>query len=188
MMKHDWHSIVIEAAAVLTVLTAGMTIASLAQAQVQTSRAAPSPGSLVKIESKIQVERTETAADGSAKIMLVDPATVKVVPGDRLVFVNNYYNLSGEAVTGFVVNNPVHPAVSLEAVEEPWAMVSVDGGKTFAPLAQLTISETVVGDDGVATTSERPAQPRDVTHIRWTFAEPIPAGKAGKISFRGVVK
>jgi hypothetical protein len=34
----------------------------------------------------------------------------------------------------------------------------------------------------------RAATPDDVTHIRWSFAQPIAAGRAGQLSFRGVVK
>ena len=58
--------------------------------------------------------------------------------------------------------------------------MSVDGGKSWGQLASLRIANA----DGTS----RAAQPADVTHIRWAFAQPIGAGNAGELSFRGVVK
>ncbi len=36
--------------------------------------------------------------------------------------------------------------------------------------------------------SRRPATLADVTHVRWHMARPIPAGGAGELRFRGIVK
>jgi hypothetical protein len=42
----------------------------------------------------------------------------------------------------------------------------------------------VVAADGTS----RAAVPADVTHIRWSFSQPIAAGSGGELSFRGVVE
>jgi hypothetical protein len=140
-------------------------------------------GGTVAIESEITVERTAAEANGQNQVTWVKPNETKVVPGDSLLFTNLYRNTSGTAASGFVVNNPVHPAVSLTGITEAWALVSVDGGKNFAKLETLTVTETV---DGVSST--RPAEYKDVTHIRWSFPNPIASGQSGKLSFRAVVK
>ena len=59
-------------------------------------------------------------------------------------------------------------------------LVSVDGGRQWGSLSELTVAET----DG----TRRAAQPADVTHVRWAFDKPVPAGGTGKLLFRGVVK
>ncbi len=50
----------------------------------------------------------------------------------------------------------------------------------WGQLADLTVP--------MADGTRRPAQPADVTHVRWAFQKPIPAGATGKLIFRGVVK
>jgi hypothetical protein len=71
-------------------------------------------------------------------------------------------------------------AVSFAEAEGDGALVSVDGGRSWGMLAALRIALP----DGTS----RPAAAADVTHVRWSFAQPIAAGNAGKLSFRGVVK
>lgn len=193
--------ILIEAAMVVGVLTTGLSVSQAAYAtplSASIQAAAPDPRADVKIDSKILVERTETSATGEISTELVDPATVKVIPGDKLLFVNAYRNTGNNAVTGFVVNNPVHAAVALTEVEEDWALVSVDGGKNFGKLIELTVTETVTtaateeeeeaGEPAAPAQTTRPAVASDVTHIRWVLASPIAPGASGELRFRGVVK
>ncbi len=191
--------ILVEAAMVAGVLMAGMSVSQVAyatplSASVQT--AATDPRADVKIDSKIMVERTEITVSGKSVTKLVDPATVKVIPGDKLLFVNAYRNTGQSAVTGFVVNNPVHAAVALIEVVEDWALVSVDGGKSFGKLSELTVTETATvaataeetTDTAAPVQTTRPAIASDVTHIRWILASPIAPGASGELRFRGVVK
>lgn len=159
------------------------------QAAVQGDTQIADPRANVKIESKILVERTEQDAAGNAVIKLYSPSEVKVIPGDKLVFINSYRNTGDTAVTGFVVNNPVHSAVAFTGVQEDWAMVSVDGGKNFGELTGLTMTETTEeGAEAESVTVSRAAQPGDVTHIRWAFDQAIAAGASGELRFSGVVK
>ena len=111
-----------------------------------------------------------------------------------MLFVNAYRNTGQNAVTGFVVNNPVHAAVALTEVVEDWALVSVDGGKNFGKLSELTVTETVAtateesGETAAPVQTSRPAVASDVTHIRWVLTSPIAPGASGELRFRGIVK
>ena len=193
----DMRMILIEAAMVTSVLLAGMTVSQVAHAtplSASVQAAATDPRADVKIDSTIMVERIETTASGETVTKLLDPATVKVIPGDKLLFVNAYRNTGQNAVTGFVVNNPVHAAVALTEVVEDWALVSVDGGKNFGKLSELTVTETVAtateesGETAAPVQTSRPAVASDVTHIRWVLTSPIAPGASGELRFRGIVK
>lgn len=190
--------ILIEAAMITGVLMAGLTASQAANAtplSLAIQSAATDPRADVKIDSKIMVERTDASESGKTVTKLVDPATVKVIPGDKLLFINTYRNTGDTAVTGFVVNNPVHSAVALIEVVEDWALVSVDGGKNFGKLSDLSITETVAAapeenadETAAPVQTTRPAVASDVTHIRWVLASAIAPGASGELRFRGVVK
>ncbi len=194
----NMRKILIETAMITGVLMAGLTASQAANAtplSVAVQSAATDPRADVKIDSKIMVERTEASESGETVTTLVDPATVKVIPGDTLLFINTYRNTGKNAVTGFVVNNPVHSAVALIEVLEDWALLSVDGGKNFGKLPDLTVTETVAaateeqaGETAAPVQTTRPAVASDVTHIRWVLPSPIAAGASGELRFRGVVK
>jgi uncharacterized repeat protein (TIGR01451 family) len=132
----------------------------------------------VSLASEVFVERARPQADGTVKIVREAPEVV--TPGDKLVFVLSYRNGGGEPATGFTVTNPIPSSVAFASTEDPAATVSVDGGSSWGKLATLKIALP----DGTS----RPAAAADVTHVRWTLAQAIPAGSGGKLSFRGVVK
>lgn len=131
----------------------------------------------IQIDSAAFQEVEVKAADGSTSIKL-EPAA-SIAPGGVVVYEIKYRNNGTEAATNVAVNNPV-PAelVFLEASVAPSA-VSVDGGERFGALAELTVA----GDNG----APRPAQPADITNLRWTVATLEP-GSSGQISFRARVK
>jgi uncharacterized repeat protein (TIGR01451 family) len=131
----------------------------------------------VSLSSQVFVEKTVKDASGAAKTVRETPEVV--TPGDRLVFVLSYNNKGSTPATGFTVTNPVPAAVSFSAAENG-ALLSVDGGKSWGQLPALKVA----APDGTS----RPAAPADVTHIRWSFAQPIAAASGGQLSFRGVVK
>ncbi len=138
----------------------------------------PQPPQQVSLDSDVMVERTKTDADGRAAVVLEAPSVV--VPGDHLVFVLRYHNSGARPASNFVVTNPLPAAVQYAGVDDQTADVSIDGGRTWGKLAALTKA----GADG----SRQPASAADVTHIRWAFAQAIPAGEAGRLTFRGVVR
>lgn len=135
-------------------------------------------GNQVALDSEVFVERSEEQADGSVTVTLDEPT--RVVPGDSLVFVLTYENTGTEPAENFVVTNPMPDAVAFVEAIDAGAVFSVDGGTTFGALADLRVAS----EGGV----ERDAQAVDVTHIRWTLTEPIPAGASGQLRFRGVVR
>ncbi|MBN8845014.1 MAG: hypothetical protein J0H88_17395 [Sphingomonadales bacterium] len=132
----------------------------------------------VALDNSVFVERVTTDASGKERVLLEEPKIV--VPGDRLVFVLNYRNAGQQPADKFVITNPMPSAVRFAGAGDTAQLVSVDGGKAWGTLDTLTIMQP----DG----TRRPAQPSDVTHIRWAFQKPIPAGGTGKLMFRGVVK
>ena len=132
----------------------------------------------VALDNHVFVERVSTDAQGKQRILLEEPKVV--VPGDRLVFVLNYRNAGAQPADKFVITNPLPSAVRFADAGDTRPQVSVDGGKQWGLLADLSIPMT----DG----TRRAAQPADVTHIRWAFQNPIPVGATGKLMFRGVVK
>ena len=132
----------------------------------------------VSLSSQVFVERTKKDSNGAAKTVREKPAIV--TPGDRLVFVLSYKNETAQPATGFVVTNPIPDAVLFSDSDAPGAVLSVDGGKSWGQLAALKVAQA----DGTS----RPAVAADVTHIRWSFAQPIAAGAGGTLSFRGLVK
>lgn len=132
----------------------------------------------VALDSSVFVERNVPTADGKFRIVLEEPRVV--TPGDRLVFILQYRNTGTQSAKDFVVTNPMPAPVAYQGTSDAVAQVSVDGGRTFAPLAVLKVREP----DGTV----RAARPEDVTHVRWALRDPIAAGAQGKLSFRGVVR
>ncbi len=132
----------------------------------------------VALANDVFVERVTIDTQGKQRILLEEPKVV--VPGDRLVFVLNYRNAGAQPADKFVITNPLPDAVRFADAGDTRPLVSVDGGQGWGRLEELTVAQP----DG----TRRPAQPADVTHLRWAFQKPIPAGASGKLMFRGVVK
>lgn len=132
----------------------------------------------VQLSSSMFVERITKTAEGKEERKLEEPKSV--VPGDVIVFQISYKNAGSDAATEFVVTNPLPTAITFAGGESNGADLSVDGGQNWGQLATLQVKQA----DGTM----RPAQPADVTHIRWAFSQPIPAGQSGQVSFKGVVK
>lgn len=132
----------------------------------------------VSISSEVQAVKVVTDEKGNKKNTLVNPTTV--IPGTPLVIWISYKNGGKSPASGFVINNPVPKGVDFTGVAENWAVVSVDGGKSFGALPTLKVK----GSDG----KMRAAIPQDVTGIRWTVPQPIAPGASGKVSFYAIVE
>lgn len=154
---------------IFSTLCAAMMIASPALAQ---------NANAVSLDSDVMVERTSTDANGRTQVTLEEPNVV--VPGDRLVFVLRYRNNGAQPASDFTVTNPLPSAVAFQGSVDASASVSVDGGRHWGALGDLSVTNA----DGTS----RAARAEDVTHIRWAFAQPIPAGQAGRLMFRGIVR
>lgn len=131
----------------------------------------------VALDGDVMVVKMTEADGAEPQEVLVKPDVV--VPGDRLIFRTNYKNTSDELVENFTVTNPLASAVVL-APDTPTSQVaSVDGGKTFGALSDLTVTQ----EDGAS----RPAMASDVTHLRWVLAALKP-GELGQITFYAIVR
>ena len=160
-------------AAALLIALMGAGLATLSPAPAQTKSA-------VALESVIEVESKDAAGTLSYR----SPKKGNVVPGDNLRFSIYYANTSDEPASALSVTNPIPNAVEFVRVEEDWALLSVDGGKTFGALADLTVTETNTA--GVSET--RAATPADVTHIRWKLDRPLGPQEKGSLRFHGRVR
>ena len=156
----------------LTLAALSLSVPALAQGVTQTGAGG------VSITSEVQAVKVVTDAKGNKKNTLVSPTTV--LPGTPLVIWISYKNGGSKAATNFVINNPVSKAMEFTGAAETWALVSVDGGKTFGALGALKAK----GADG----KMRAAIPQDVTGVRWTVPQAIAPGAGGKVSFYAVVK
>ena len=142
------------------------------------SPAAAQNANAVSLDSDVMVERTTVDANGRNQIALEEPRVV--VPGDRLVFVLRYRNNGAQPASDFVVTNPMPDAVAYQGTNDASARVSIDGGRNWGALSDLVVANA----DGTT----RSARPEDVTHVRWVIAQPIPAGQAGRLMYRGIVR
>ncbi len=130
----------------------------------------------VQLVSDVKLEKT-VGQGAAAKLVLADPKVV--VPGDRLLFSTRYRNVGTKPVEHFVVTNPIPAAVVLAPDSAATLEVSVDGGKTWGPLATRSVSD---GKGGM-----RPAQAADATHVRWTLALLVP-GATGTLTYHATVR
>ena len=131
----------------------------------------------ISLSGSVMHETVSLDASGKEVTELVEPNTI--VPGDRLIFGTDYNNDSDEAVDNFVVTNPLPPAVRLAPDADTTLIVSVDGGKSFGTLSQLS----VMAEDG----GSRPADQADVTHVRWTLPSVAP-GESGRLEYPAIIR
>ena len=131
----------------------------------------------ISLSGSVMHEAVSFDASGKEVTKLVEPNTI--VPGDRLIFGTDYNNGSDEAVDNFVVTNPLPPAVRLAPDADTTLIVSVDGGKSFGTLSQLS----VIAEDG----GSRPAIQADVTHVRWTLPSVAP-GESGRLEYPAIIR
>lgn len=148
------------------------TAAGLLATQAQAAPAAQP----IELKGDVKLDKV-IVEQGRQKHVLVEPTVV--VPGDKLVFATAYRNTGALAVNNFVVTNPIPAGVMLAPDGVAQAEVSVDGGKSWGKLANLTVA----GSNG----AKRAAQSGDVTHVRWTLATVTP-GASGTLTYRGIVR
>lgn len=139
--------------------------------------AAQAAASPIALTGDVKVVKVTTAEDGSERTELVEPNTI--IPGDRLIFGTDYAHTGGDAVSNFIVTNPLPAAVRLAPDADAALEVSVDGGKTWGLLTALSVP----GSDGTA----RPATHVDVTHVRWVLASIAPGAK-GRLTYPAIIR
>lgn len=132
----------------------------------------------VTVVSEMFVEKTIAQPGAKPKIVLVKQKSGP--PGTKLVFTHSYRNGGKAPAANFAMTNPIPSGIDYLGSDDAIAVVSVDGGKSFGPLAVAKLR----GADGAL----RAARPEEVTHVRWALKAPIAVGGTGKFSFKGIVK
>ena len=131
----------------------------------------------ISLAGDVMMVKTETNAAGESTTKLVEPKTI--VPGDRLIFGTDYSNSGSDAVENFVVTNPLPAPVRLASDADPELSVSVDGGKSWGKLAELSVNS----EAGEA----RAASHADVTHVRWVLSVVEPGAK-GRLEYPAIIR
>lgn len=132
----------------------------------------------VTLSSALTVVKTKAGPNG--KPVVTYEALKRVIPGDRLSISLDWANRSGKAADHFVVTDPIPSGLLFADNASGGADLSVDGGKTFGPLAALKVTDPQ-GHSRAATMA-------DVTHIRWAFNRSIAPGEHGQLRFEALVK
>ena len=116
-----------------------------------------------KLDSAVYVERSR------GQVRSLVPAD-KLSRGDRVVTILSWQQGRRE---GFTLVNPVPRPIAYQGSAHDDEQVSVDGGRTWGRLGELTIGS-------------RLATTEDVTHVRWRVS---PARAAeGRIAYSGIVR
>lgn len=121
-----------------------------------------------------------TNADGQTVVERVEADLV--APGDTVIYSLNYNNAGEAAAENVALTMPVPEEIRYVEGSAEYAGASVtfsiDGGQSFASRGELEV--TLEGEPWTTLAD-------DITHIRWTFAEPISPGETGAVGFRGVL-
>ncbi len=136
----------------------------------------PASGTL-ELRAVAEVEVVQDNPDGTRSVRRI-PADV-VVPGDEVIYTLVYNNQGAEAADDIFITNPIpeHMEFRRAADTPAWleTAYSVDGGRVFGPLSDLTVTDS----NG----QSRQAAPEDCTHIRWHFHRPLAPGESGQVSY-----
>lgn len=132
----------------------------------------------VRTSSSIFVERAKPANAGARTITL-EPAR-QVTSGERLIYVVEYRNTGKRPVQGFTVTNPLPRTVRLDETMDGSELVSIDGGRSWGTLSEMRVT---LGEG-----SWRPANPDDVTHLRWRVGDRLMQGETRRVTFRAIVR
>jgi uncharacterized repeat protein (TIGR01451 family) len=134
----------------------------------------------LKLSNQVFQEIEVKRADGEIEHKSVPAAMV--VPGNEVFYVITYENTGDKPAENVVVTNPVPADLEYVSVLGPGPanQVSVDGGKHYDALANLTVTDA----DG----KPRPAAAADVTHVRWALSGALEPGSGGTVSFKARLK
>jgi uncharacterized repeat protein (TIGR01451 family) len=126
------------------------------------------------LDSIVELERSETSADGTVITRYSKPDVV--LPGDRVRITLSYNNRGREPVTNLKLRNPIPDGLQFDGTNDLAGFsMSIDGGTNWGQLADLKFTAA----DG----TERAAAMTDVTHVMWVLEQPVPPGGRGSVVF-----
>ncbi|KMS58126.1 hypothetical protein EWH12_07615 [Sphingobium cupriresistens] len=131
----------------------------------------------MRLGTQTFVERVSTDINGRPRRTLA--SAERVGPGDTLIVIVHWRNDGAQPVRDFAVTRAVPPGI-LPDISDPHMQVSVDGGGHWGRLDQLWLPTPLGG--------VRRAVAEDVTHIRWRLPEAVQPGRAGRLSYRAVMR
>lgn len=128
----------------------------------------------VAIDSAVFIETATAAADSGHSRAIAPAATLR--RGDRVVLLVNWQSNGRRS---FTITSKVPMHLSFRASARRVQEVSVDGGRNWGRLGELTIHDHY---------GERIASPADVTHLRWGVSAKEAARKRGSIAYSATVR
>lgn len=138
-------------------------------------------GSLVLTSSILRQVNVENEK-GEKEINLVP--VQKAIPGEELIIQVSFVNHGSDPADNIVIVNPVPDQmlyVSGSATGDfTLVTFSIDGGVTFDLPEKLVVKDE--------TGEERPASPKQYTHVRFTRTKTLAPGQTDKVSFRAVLE
>lgn len=143
-----------------------------------------SPAALAEQQLDVRtiVQKEEVVSDkaGESSVRLVEPDSV--VPGDKVVYTITFTNVGDEVADDVVVTNPIDANLTYVRGSAFGAGMTIefsaDGGQSWGSPADLTVT-----DAG----GERPAEPADYTHVRWTLDGELAPAATGVARFSATV-
>ena len=124
------------------------------------------------------------SVDPTGQVQLRYVTADLVTPGEVVVYRVDYQNDGTDPVTDFELTMPVPPQIRfsdvIDAAPSQTIVYSADGAESFHSLSDI-VTRTDAGEIV-------PAQPEEITHIRWTMNGSMPTGAAGHVAFRGVLE
>ncbi|MEL6860754.1 MAG: hypothetical protein AAGL11_02865 [Pseudomonadota bacterium] len=129
------------------------------------------------------VEVATVSVDESGNEVRTYALAEEVAPGDEVRYSLAYVNEGAQPAEAVSLVMPVPAEMTyVETSADGTSSTitySVDGGTSFYARDSLVVTSA----EGA-----RLAASDEITHIKWAFAEPIPAASTGQISFRAVLK
>jgi len=120
------------------------------------------------------------AADGSIQYDYVEPKLV--LPDDVILYEIKFENISDQAVSNIVIDNPIANNSSYRGGsvtgDNTDITFSVDG-KNFAAADALTVKD--------ASGKTWQAKPEDYRAIRWVYNKPLKPGEVGKVTYKTTI-
>jgi uncharacterized repeat protein (TIGR01451 family) len=136
----------------------------------------------IKFSNLALKEVTTTNAKGEKVVSYVEPTLA--VPGDTILYSIKFENISKQAVSNIVVDDPIpnNSSYRLNTATGKNTKItfSIDSGKTFGNPQDLVVKDKS-GKSWVA-------KPEDYTHIRWIYEKALAPGAIGEVFFMTKIK
>lgn len=130
----------------------------------------------------VEKEITQITPDGTTQI--IRQSVEKIVPGERIVYTLNFTNDDTKEASNIVLTMPIPSEVAyIEGTADKAGTnvtYSADGGDTFSNRQSVMKIDTAG--------NIRAAAADDLTHVRWTLADPVAVGASDDLSFSAKVR